>query len=256
MTGTALDSYGWRIAFLIGAITLPFGLWMRSGLPETLHLPETGTVMAQMPSKSGGLIRANARVFMLGLLILASGTIITYVTEYMTTYAEDTLHVSTDLAFATNVISNGVGLVAALYGGWLADRVGRWPVMVWPQLTALLLTYPIFLWIVDTRSALALLGGLAILSAVGTVPYSAFLRSTSGEPAEEYPRRRLCDYLCCCHRLLRRHRTIDCHLADTRNRQCDGAGLVHAIRNCRRPCGNDDDARNRAGEAICQRKWC
>jgi MFS family permease len=174
MTSEALDSYGWRIAFLIGAITLPFGLWMRTRLPETLHGRETGTVMAQTTGNSLGAIRGNVRVMILGLLILASGTIITYVTQYMTTYAENTLHVATDLAFATTVVSNGVGIVAALYGGWLADRAGRWPVMVWPQLAALLLTYPVFLWIVDTRSAFALLGGLGVLSLVGTIPYSAF----------------------------------------------------------------------------------
>ena len=174
MTSEALDSYGWRIAFLIGAITLPFGLWMRTRLPETLHGRETGTVMTQTTGNSLGAICANVRAMTLGLLILASGTIITYVTQYMTTYAENTLHVATDLAFATTVVSNGVGIVAALYGGWLADRAGRWPVMVWPQLAALLLTYPVFLWIVDTRSAFALLGGLGVLSLVGTIPYSAF----------------------------------------------------------------------------------
>jgi MFS transporter, MHS family, citrate/tricarballylate:H+ symporter len=172
MTSEALDSYGWRIAFLIGAVTLPFGLWMRSSLPETLHLHEAGAVMTA--GNRLGVIRANLRVMILGLCILASGTIITYVTQYMTTYAENTLHVAADLAFATSVVSNGVGIVAALCGGWLADRAGRWPVMVWPQLAALLLTYPVFLWIVDTRSALALLGGLGILSLVGSIPYSAF----------------------------------------------------------------------------------
>ena len=52
MTSEALDSYGWRIAFLIGAITLPFGLWMRTRLPETLHGRETGTVMAQTTGNS------------------------------------------------------------------------------------------------------------------------------------------------------------------------------------------------------------
>jgi MFS transporter, MHS family, citrate/tricarballylate:H+ symporter len=172
MTSEALDSYGWRIAFLIGAVSLPFGLWMRSSLPETLHLREAGPVMTA--GNSLGALCANLRVMVLGLCILASGTIITYVTEYMTTYAENTLHVAADLAFATSVVSNGVGIVAALCGGWLADRAGRWPVMVWPQLAALLLTYPVFLWIVDTRSALALLGGLGILSLVGSIPYSAF----------------------------------------------------------------------------------
>jgi MFS transporter, MHS family, citrate/tricarballylate:H+ symporter len=174
MTSEALDSYGWRIAFLIGAMTLPFGLWIRSSLPETLHLRETGTPMMQTASDSRGALRANAPIMILGLCILASGTIITYVTDYMTTYAENTLHVAADLAFATSVVSNGVGIAAALYGGWLADRVGRWPVMVWPQLAALLLTYPVFLWIADTRSALALLGGLGMLSLVNSIPYSAF----------------------------------------------------------------------------------
>jgi MFS family permease len=174
MTSEALDSYGWRIAFLIGAITLPFGLWIRTRMPETLHRREIGTAVKQTTCNSRGAIHANARVMILGLLILASGTIITYVTQYMTTYAQNTLHVATDLAFATTVVSNGIGIVAALYGGWLADRAGRWPVMVWPQLAALLLTYPVFLWIVDTRSAFAFLGGLGILSLVGTIPYSAF----------------------------------------------------------------------------------
>ncbi len=35
MTSEALDAYGWRIAFLLGAGTLPFGFWLRSVLPET-----------------------------------------------------------------------------------------------------------------------------------------------------------------------------------------------------------------------------
>jgi MFS family permease len=101
----------------------------------------------------------------------------------MTTYAENTLHVGTDLAFGTSVVSNALSFVAALGGGWLADRFGRWPVMVWPQLAALLLTYPIFLWIVETRSAMSLLGGFGFLSLVGSIPYSAFyVALTEGLP--------------------------------------------------------------------------
>jgi MFS transporter, MHS family, citrate/tricarballylate:H+ symporter len=174
MSSAALDAYGWRIAFLLGVICLPFGLWLRSRLPETIHLPETDAASTQNTGKPQGIIRANARLLALGLLILASGTIVTYVTQYMTTYAENTLHVASDLAFATSVVSNGMGIIGALYGGWLADRYGRWPVMVWPQLAALVLTYPVFLWIVDTHSALALLGGFGILSLIGSIPYSAF----------------------------------------------------------------------------------
>jgi MHS family citrate/tricarballylate:H+ symporter-like MFS transporter len=174
MTGAALDAYGWRIAFLLGVACLPYGLWLRSRLPETIHLRETEAALAPHAGQPVGVIRANARILVLGLLVLASGTIITYVTDYMTTYAEDTLHVAADLAFATTVVSNGIGIIGALYGGYLADRYGRWPVMVWPQLVALLMTYPVFLWIVKTHSAVALLGGLGALSLIGSIPYTAF----------------------------------------------------------------------------------
>ena len=174
MSEAALDSWGWRIAFLIGATCLPFGLWLRSGLPETVDLEAAQAHLKASAGKRFELVRANSRIILLGLMVLASGTIITYVGQYMTTYAENTLHVATELAFATSVMSNGLGIIGALGGGWLADRVGRWPVMVWPQLAALLLTYPIFLWIVDTQSAWALLGGFGFLSLVGSLPYSAF----------------------------------------------------------------------------------
>jgi MFS family permease len=174
MSSAALDAYGWRIAFLLGVVCLPFGLWLRSRLPETIHLRETEAAVAPHAGKPPGVIRAHARILVLGLLILASGTIVTYVIDYMTTYAEDTLGVAADLAFATTVVSNATGIVGALVGGYLADRYGRWPVMVWPQLLALLMTYPVFLWIVNTHSAPALLGGLGMLSLIGSIPYTAF----------------------------------------------------------------------------------
>src|SRR5579871_5315810 len=92
--------YGWRIAFLLGAATLPFGLWLRRALPETLHRAETPAIASQ-DSEAAKTLRGNTRLLGLGLLILASGTIITYVTQYMTTYAQHTLHVDAPLAFAT-----------------------------------------------------------------------------------------------------------------------------------------------------------
>ena len=38
----AIDAYGWRFAFALGVVTLPFGLWVRRGLPETLHTTRGG----------------------------------------------------------------------------------------------------------------------------------------------------------------------------------------------------------------------
>jgi MFS family permease len=170
MAPDALESYGWRMAFLLGAVCLPFGLWMRSSLPETISQGEAAI------ESSGHLVlaRRHIGIIVLALMILASGTIETYVTQYMTTYAQNTLHVAPQLAFTVSLVSNGLGIVGALLGGWLADLYGRKPVMVWPQLITLLLTYPTFLWIVHAPGALSLLLGFGLLQLIGSLPFTAF----------------------------------------------------------------------------------
>jgi MHS family citrate/tricarballylate:H+ symporter-like MFS transporter len=173
MVPEALEAYGWRLAFLIGAVCLPFGLWMRRTLPETIPQDDRGAA-ANENSSHLGQVRRYIRVIVLALMILASGTIATYVTQYMTTYAKNTLHVAPPLAFAVSLVSNGLGIAGALLGGWLADLFGRKPVMVWPQLVALLLTYPTFLWIVHAPGALSLLLGFGTLSLIGSLPFAAF----------------------------------------------------------------------------------
>jgi MFS family permease len=170
MTPEMLDSTGWRVAFLIGAACLPFGLWMRRTLPETIAAQETAA------ETSGHLMlaRGHTRIIALSIAVLAGGTISSYVTQYMTTYAQNTLHVPPTLAFTTSMVGNGLQIIGALAGGWLADRLGRKPVMVWPQLLTLLLTYPVFLWIVHDPGALSLIAGFGLLSLIGSVPYTAF----------------------------------------------------------------------------------
>jgi MFS family permease len=170
----ALDSYGWRIAFLLGAVTVPFGLWVRRALPETLHVAEAAPSAVSRAATRLGAARASRRIIGLGLVVLAAGTISTYVTQYMTTFAQATLHMAPGPAFAVAIVSNLAGLAGVLLGGWLSDRIGRRPVMIWPNLAKLLLTYPVFAWIVGVRSPLALLTGIGALSFVGSMANGAF----------------------------------------------------------------------------------
>jgi MFS family permease len=180
MAPAALDAYGWRIAFLLGAVTLPFGLWIRRNLPETLHTPEP-TARISTASTVLGLARENSRIIILALLVLASGTISTYVFNYMTTFAQHTLHMRPGVSFLAGAAGNVAGVAAILFGGWLSDRVGRRPVMILPNLAYLILILPIFFWIVAARSPLALVAGstaLGFLSSVGAGAFYAAVTET------------------------------------------------------------------------------
>jgi MFS family permease len=176
LAADALDSYGWRIAFLLGAVTLPFGIWIRRGLPETLHAPEVTARPAATPKPASGLgvIRDHRRILLLGLMVLASGTIGTYVFNYMTTFAEHSLQMSPSVAFLASALGNIGAIAAGLYGGSLSDRIGRRPMMIWPHLGYVLLIIPIFLWITQARSPLALVGGTLILGVLGALSVGAF----------------------------------------------------------------------------------
>jgi MFS transporter, MHS family, citrate/tricarballylate:H+ symporter len=175
----AFEAYGWRIAFLLGAVTLPFGLWLRRGLPETLGAPETGMHTARAGEARLRTAWRYRRVIVLGLFVLGAGTIGTYIFEYIATYAQATLHMQAASGFAAQLIGYTLSIGAMLLGGWLSDRVGRWPVTVFSNLALLILIYPVFLWITTTRSNLALVVGIALLTTVSNIPGGAFYTALS-----------------------------------------------------------------------------
>ena len=163
-----LDAWGWRIAFLLGALTVPFGLLLRRTLPETLHAPEHAAAPAARAP--GG----NARVIVLGVMVLGGGTISTYVLDYMTTFAQGTLHMASTVAFAATLLPNMVAFGAVLLGGWISDQVGRRPVMIWTQVAYVLVALPVFLVIVHQKTALTLIGGSCLLAFLSTFAMGAF----------------------------------------------------------------------------------
>ena len=152
---TDLDLYGWRIAFLVGALVVPLGLWIRSGLPETLHTPEK-------PTRGAPPVRL---LIALGSVLLLSATVQTYVQTYMTTYAITSLHLEERLAFIGQVVGGICGLLVGPAAAALSDRWHRRrPLLVYPAIARVLTTLPIFWLMVHYHNAVALLGGVAVLN--------------------------------------------------------------------------------------------
>ncbi len=145
-----LDSYGWRVAFLAGATIVPFGLALRRTLVETLPAEEE-----QAPGTRDRAFLVTARA---GLAILAAATIANYTLDYLTTYAQATLHMAVNVAFGSTVLLGLVGVAGDLASGWLVDRIGR-KRLIWPCWALLmLLAVPAFLVLSDWPTAGTLYG--------------------------------------------------------------------------------------------------
>ena len=174
MDADALRDWGWRIAFLVGAVIVPFGLVMRRGLSETL------TAVGPAPDQVAG---PHLRVAVLGLFALAAGTTVTYVLQYLATYATTTLHMSVRLGFWATVVLGLTGLCFNPVGGWLSDRFGRKPVMIAPMVLLLVLILPCFWAISHYRSAAWLFGATAVMSILAAIIFASVLTAvTEGLP--------------------------------------------------------------------------
>jgi MFS family permease len=172
-----LDAYGWRLAFLLGAVAIPFGLWLRSHLPETLHEAKQASTAVAEPPESLELARRHWRVMALGLIVIGSSAVGAYVFTYFVTYAQATLHLAARAAFVGESAGNLIGIATILLGGWLSDRYGRRPVNVWGNLMVLASIYPLFSWIVASGSEGVLIAAMITLGAVGNFIYGSFYAS-------------------------------------------------------------------------------
>ncbi len=173
-----LDTYGWRIAFLLGAVAVPFGFWLRTNLPETLHAPETHahkTIDRPVAHRSRGQqAYTHWRVFLLSVVVLGSGTIAAYIFTYIVTYSQASLHLRAQVGFIATTGGYVLGIAAVLFGGWLSDKYGRRPINIWGNLIFLMMIYPAFTWITSTRSEFALILGITVLNGAQSFIWGSF----------------------------------------------------------------------------------
>ena len=178
LDSTQLIRWGWRLAFLIGATVIPFGLIVRKGLPETLERPEV--VESTQPAEN-----RRVRQAALCLIMLCASTVCFVVLNYMTTYAAHILHLPANVAFSATVTVGLCGVGCDLLGGWLADRYGRKWVMVAPWTFLLAAVVPAYWMMVKIPTLTTVLGATALLA----IPVATATTSVLVTVAESMPSR-------------------------------------------------------------------
>lgn len=185
LSPAALDSWGWRIPFLLGLVIGPVGYFIRKNLAETsAFLAARAAPTAD--SLAGGAVAAHVKHALVSMGIITSGTISFYVILlYMPTFARTQLHLPLDDAFIAQAISLAFLVVLTPLFGTLSDHIGRKPIMICALALYLALTYPLFRWLNGNPS----FENLAIVQIVLCSLLGAFFGPMSTALAEQFPAR-------------------------------------------------------------------
>jgi MFS family permease len=167
-----VDTWGWRIPFVLGIVVAPVGMLIRRRIDETLSAtaspaePKTAALKAALTT--------HLKLTTLATFAELGGSVSVYVTAFfLPNHAVRALHLSNTASVSSGVVSSLVLFVAAPLAGKLADRFTRKRVLVVARVMLLLSVYPAFAWL-SARPSTSLLYAvsayLAVLVAAQVVP--------------------------------------------------------------------------------------
>ena len=165
----AMESYGWRIPFLLAGPLGLVGLYIRLRLDDTPQFAELSKAqqVAKSPLKEAVSTAWRPILQVIGLMIIFNiGYYVVF--TFLPTYFIKTLHFTKTNAFVSITLASLVALVLILPLAALSDRIGRRPMLIAGSLAFAILGYPMFL-LLNSGSLVAAIAahcGLAVIEAV------------------------------------------------------------------------------------------
>jgi MFS transporter, MHS family, proline/betaine transporter len=170
----AIAAWGWRLAFAVGLLIAPVGLYIRREL-EDAPLFKASDHATELPIRI--VLRDHWRVILTGMLIVMLWTVAQYIANYFPTFAVRELKVSLSQSYLGPLVVGTVLLFCPLVGV-LADRYGRKRVMGAGAIGLLVVAYPAFSCLIASPTAGHLVAtqiAVAVFMLIYTAPASAVL---------------------------------------------------------------------------------
>lgn len=175
LTDTQVNDWGWRLAFAVGLLIGPVGIYIRRNIDETADFKKLGAAQKQKSPLREVFVHG-WRNMLLGAGVVAAATAFNYVHKvYMPTYAVKQLHLDSTSSFMAAVVTGMMLMIAAPMVGAISDRYGRLRVMQLSLILISLTTYPLFLMLTTWPTPVALmlvqaLVGLLLAACLGALP--------------------------------------------------------------------------------------
>jgi len=160
-----MQSWGWRVPFVLGMLIAPVGMYIRRHLEESLQIAPESATAPRRESSLKIVCSQHGKTVLAAILALVGGTTAAYVvTFYMPTYAVRELGLTPSVALFGAALTGLISFAFAPFVGLLSDRVGRKPLILWSRVFLVVLIYPGFLWLNASPTPAVLFIVLGVLS--------------------------------------------------------------------------------------------
>ncbi len=125
----AFNSWGWRLPFLMGVGLLVVGVYIRRKLEETPAFQESKKLAAEqaIPQERALAVVTKHPLTILRLIgaCAAMAALFWICVTYAVNYLTSVLGYDKSVTFAVILVANAVSIPAAIFGGWVSDKIGR-----------------------------------------------------------------------------------------------------------------------------------
>lgn len=172
-----MESWGWRVPFILGAVIGPLGLLIRRKIDES---PVFVEAQVHADAETPGILRTMGHAF----CFAAMQAVLTYVfLGYFPTFTQKFAGLSASQALWSTALAIATIVPVGLLSGAISDRVGRKPPMIASCVAFILLAYPLFHIVVSGAS----FGAIMTVQAVAGMLTGLFLGTMPAALVEMFP---------------------------------------------------------------------
>jgi MFS family permease len=162
LTDEQFLSWGWRVAFLLSAVLVAFGLWIRLKLEETPVFKEIQERGDRPTAPISEVFRTQRRPLVAAVLCRVGPDVLyALFTVFVLTYITTQLGLPRNAGLTAVLIASALQLVLMPLAGWLSDRVNRRVLYAGAAVCGAVWPF-VFFPLIDTGSRLFLVLGIVV----------------------------------------------------------------------------------------------
>ncbi|TYB58672.1 MFS transporter [Nonomuraea sp. PA05] len=183
MSTEALNSYGWRIPFIVGAAAAAVVFYLRRNLLETEAYDEEERESEQGRGTIKALL-AHKKEALLVIALTMGGTVAYYTyTTYLTKYLSNSAGLPKETATLVSFCALFIFMCLQPLAGGLSDRIGRRPLLITFGIGSMLGTVPLMTALGGVQG----FGGALVLSLIGLIIVTGYTSINAVVKAELFP---------------------------------------------------------------------